>query len=156
MKEPISTYTNVAYAVAGVMIWHVWITPVMIMLAVTSAGYHWTKSHEWRMADVDSMLLVLSVFLLHIWGVPHVFSLFVAAILILTKPNRTAIVLAWFALICAGVYIAGGAFWFVIPFAIGGACNIPFLWLSWNRRLTDAIHGIWHIATAIGLYMLTL
>ena len=154
MREPVSTITNLAYLLAGVMLWHAWFTPVLILLAVTSAGYHWTKDYEWRRADVHSMLLLLSLSLLHVWQVPLVFALFITAILILTDLNRTATVVGWFVLVVAGTAVHGGNFGFTVPLLIGGVCNVPFLWLTWNRTLTDAIHGVWHIATATGIYML--
>jgi len=159
MSEPISTITNVAYLIVALLVWHWLITPILIGLWITSTGYHWTKHREWQRWDmrfvyatmlaIGGSLVLSGEFLL----------LFTVLAMALVWENKSDMSSSYWVPAIFGVLaviaLVQGVHWLFLPvFAVAGLCNIPFLYLHWNKRLTDALHGMWHILTAIGLYLI--
>ena len=154
MKEPVSTYTNLAYAVAGLLLWDIILTPVLILLCIASGGYHWTKTRLWQKLDVRAMFLAFGAYMYHFIGTPEA-AIFISVAVVLTWVKEsdfsTEVMIPYMALVTFA--LAGG--WVYLPFfALGLLCNIPFLYLDWGKRLTDWLHGFWHILTAIGFYLM--
>jgi len=158
MKEPISTYTNLAYIVAGVAMWNPVLTTAHIILGITSGGYHWTKNRLWQKLDVRAMFLVFGA---HMWNFIGSWeaALMIGLAVILTWVREsdfsTEVTIPYMFLITAALALSSGVSWFfLIVFIIALVCNIPFLYLNLNKGVTDVLHGLWHILTAYGFYLL--
>ena len=153
MEEPISVLTNIFYIIVGIAVQDILLTPALIGLGITSAGYHWTKEWVWQKWDVRFMYVVM----------PLVFyGMFLSDILLfLTSAitiyflwyyhaSSTYVSIIWFILVVVAGLILGYDMTFIPVFIVAGLCNIPFLFLNWDKVITDMLHGLWHLFTALG------
>ena len=157
MKEPVSTYTNLAYAVAGLLLWDIILTPALILLCIASGGYHWTKTRTWQKLDVRAMFLVFGAIMwyhLGTWEAGVMISASVALTWVREGDFSTEVMMPYMFLIVSALAIPSTGWLFVPVFALAVLCNIPFLYLNWNKTLTDVLHGFWHLLTAYGLYLM--
>lgn len=150
----ISTITNIAYIIVALLLWHPVLSPVLVVMGITSGGYHWYGTWLWQKLDVRAMFLTFGAYMWYFIGTPEA-AVFIGIAVVLTwvkeSDFHTEVMIPYMALITFA--LAPG--WVHLPFfAMGALCNIPFLYLDWNKRLTDVLHGMWHILTAIGLYLM--
>lgn len=173
MREPLSVFTNIAYLIGGLVLMRNG-GPVgiacglgFLFLAITSAWYHWALTTRAQLADERGMYVCL--------------ALLIAAQLHAFDPMAGVIAIAPALLL--GITLAGAAeridSYKVIPTLSIGVIVIHGLAVSWDSALwitgalagavvireghdrskrlkpyRDVIHGVWHLATALYLFLL--
>lgn len=171
MKERISTVTNIAYAIVGFLRWNPLTTPAFFVLFASSTAFHWTKAVKAQTSDVLGMFLVFNALIasalvdagMSIWvGAGFVLvatiwmSIFRRAFVTIPTLGLQLLILTMIKL-----YI-GASLLFLPVLALAMVFNIPFLYREEFEKLTgitltpfmiDMFHGVWHIVSAIGLYL---
>lgn len=174
MRQPVSTITNLAYLVAGLVLMRNG-GPVGVVsglafafLGIASGWYHWALSKKAQITDERGMYLCLTIS--------------IAAQLYAISP--VAGLTGLYVAVLAGVLLSIGAerldsYW-VIPILSLGALLLHGVAVSWESALwlflglvgatlireghdrsrtlrpyRDLVHGVWHMATALYLFLLT-
>lgn len=169
-KEPISTITNVSYAIVGFLRMNPLTTPALFVLFASSTAFHWNKKVKAQTADVLGMFLVFNAFIangmwqagLDLWiaiGFVLTATIFMS---IFRRAFETIPTIGYQILLLSMVQVyVGGSFWFVAIFALAMAFNIPFLFteaftkitgITLSKFWTDVFHGVWHILTSLGFH----
>lgn len=149
----ISTLTNAAYLLAGLMVGGVYGLS-LVALGIASAGFHAGLGRRWQAAD-ECMMYVVLCCLAVLWGVPPVIG-YVGALALVVAWQRIdsfvmVPVLTVFALILVGVQAPLKG----LTLALLGAAAFVIRQLAEGQggRTEDWGHGVWHILTATALYL---
>ena len=156
IKETAHIWTNIAYAIAGLIAWQIDIAFAFTVLAVTSFMGHW-KGGKWWIADWAGMYVAFSSIILHNLGwagaiFPLIPILFYVTFKYLNQNNYILIGVFWlvatFVAFLAGVPILPSVIVFVLALLIRQ--HAPEM----EDRYYNLCHGTWHILTAIGMLLL--
>jgi hypothetical protein len=156
IKETAHIWTNIAYAIAGLVAWQIDITFAFTVLAVTSFMGHW-KGGKWWLADWAGMYVAFSAIILHNLGwagaiFPLIPILFYITFKYLNQNNYILIGVFWlvatFTAFMTGVPI-------VLPLIIFGlALLIRQQAPEMEDKYYNLCHGTWHVLTAAGMLFL--
>lgn len=166
IKNPLSTFTNIAYLVIGIMVWsNSWLLGLtFIMLFVASSGFHALRSKSWHKFDIVAIFYAFGAIAGYLWfgDVGVFFGIVVGGFghalydEFFGKDNRYQ-----YYIICLGV--VG-----LIPIIL----NYPLIYLYYilgcyaiafivsqlaerrieeNTFIYDSLHAIWHIFSALGM-----
>ncbi len=161
MQEPVSTLTNLAFILVGVIVfrrsWYVGITT--IVLGFASAGWHWTKHPGWQSFDLIMMYFMLISLIDYSLGSENTKTAFFAGIAMtgvhFILPSHVMVLIIAAALLLALMqhYPPGRIFIITAWFSIWIITNIPYLH-EWEVPfwIRDILHGISHICASIGIY----
>jgi hypothetical protein len=166
MKQPFSVLTNISYVIAGAFALSTY--PVigisLILLGIASTGYHWRRTRNWQSFDVGMIYIVLMLFAgvyLDFQGWEYISVLLALPLVLSVEKVQSAIVTPiLFLVIVLAAYNAGVTPWLYVPiFGMGVLYNVPYL--SCTRgcnciesRPIDITHGVWHLLTGYGFYLL--
>ena len=173
MKEPISTYTNLAYVIVAALLFPELTFISVFCLGIASGTYHyfggrkdWRNSVTARYWDARMMYFTFNSIIGHLIYVNtgEVYAPILMVVLLTAwmwyhrEHYSSTYVSAWQVTIGGTLsYVAFDSLWFLPIFAIAYLCNIPFLndfhrHHGWSHFWVDLLHGIWHILTAIAIY----
>jgi hypothetical protein len=153
MREPISTLTNAAYVLAGILVGGIY-GVALVALGIASGGFHATQDRRWQAAD-ECMMYVVLCCLAVLWGVPPVIGYVGALALVVAWQRLDSFVmvpvLTAFVLLLIGVQVPLKG---VTLALLGGAAfAIRQLAERAGGQTEDVGHGVWHVLTATALYL---
>lgn len=162
MLEPISTISNIAFIIVGLMIikksWYAGLAT--IVLGFASAGWHWTLDRQWQSFDVIMMYIMLISLIDYVVGgryrlVAVIASVAMAGIHFLL-PSHFLISIIGFMLFIALLryYQTRQIIIITFCFFLWISTNIPYLheW-DFSHTVLDILHGISHVCASIGIYL---
>lgn len=158
MKQPISALTNIAYIAVGVaLLANPVIGVSLIMLGLASFLFHATDDYWAQKADEIAIYLVLWAFIGHqISGDPVFTGVFTATMTLYMGLTHRAwdsfktIPMLFVLLVMIKIWQIQSLL-FVVPFVLGVGC--AFIGRKTNAD-EDGLHGLWHILTAYGFYLI--
>lgn len=161
MLEPISTISNVAFILFGLVVFKRsrYVGFITILLGVASGGWHWFMNPFWHAFDISMMYFMLIGLINYSLGSEYTKAALLASIgmvgLYFVVPSHLIIGGMAIALFLSLFrhYQPGRIFIIIACFALWITTNIPYLH-QWNIPIwrLDLLHGISHIFAALGIY----
>ena len=167
MREPLSTISNIGFAVVAVLVWHISspISIALLLLTFGSSFYHWKKSDRGAAADEIGMYAVLCMCLhhqtiqytdLHSTSFLFFFGLFIIMALAYNRIDSFVGVplLAFFNMLIFSLERPLLSWIFLGLFlALGSVRHVGQIVQPYNPRAHELLHGIvWHGGLAILVY----
>lgn len=165
MKTLISTVSNAAYIIAGIAVWsNTWYVGLaLILLGLASSWFHYSGTRVSNAADIIGIYLTLNmvvVYLLSGYGVPLPHMLIGATLV--------TMIMAAYENVLESLVVIGVQFTIVsllsldilgnyLPIFLAAMIfNIPHLRMHGKAPhfFIEYTHGIWHILTALGFYII--
>lgn len=161
MQQPISVGSNAIYPMAGIFWWTVdpLVSVALIILGAASGWYHWTRHTLSQQADVGAIYLSLNAIIGYLifpgWA-GWVFAVGLSALMWVWREKyystQTIAILIGIVALAAGAADMGWLW--LVAFGIGYGFNLPFLYGEAKEWVVDLTHGIWHLNTGIGFFLL--
>jgi hypothetical protein len=148
-----SVWSNIAYVIAGLLLWETpFIAMSMIALGITSALAHAKGGWYWKL-DWASMWLVFSAIALHPFGLSYLAVIFALIGYKYGVDNYIAFSFVW-ALSVLSAHLSGvDVLLPVVIFAIT-LIRQRYAERNFNTTTYEIYHSIWHVLTAIAIYLL--
>lgn len=148
-----SVWSNIVYVIAGILLWETpFIALSMIVLGITSALAHLKGGWYWKL-DWASMWLVFSAIALHPVGLSPLAVIFALIGYKYGLDNYIAFSFVW-AWAVLSAHLSGvpvllpiGIFSVALGFQLYAEAN-------WGTKTYEICHSVWHILTAIAIYLL--
>jgi len=161
MLEPISTLTNVAFVIFGLLVikkdWYVGF--IVVLLGIASGGWHYFHTIFWHTFDLSMMYFMLLALLNYSMGSKHLEKTYLASITMVglhfLVPSHYLIAGLALVLLVSLIrqYPPSRILIIIGCFVLWISTNIPYLH-EWNMPFwqLDLLHGISHVWAAIGIY----
>lgn len=153
MRHPVSVITNAAYLLAGLMVDGVYGLS-LVALGIASGGFHAGLGRRWQAADECAMYVALCA-LAGLYGVPWPLALLAAAVFVVQHPVISSF--TWVPVLVGVNAVLIALVDPLLALEVAAIAAVAFVIRQWAERhggvTEDYGHGLWHILTAIALYM---
>lgn len=164
VREPVSTFTNIAYGAVGAGGWYIQPGPEGVLFAASfaflmfmSAWYHWSLTKEGQNADELGIYIAYTVIFVACLPISFAAQVITAVVIYLLGGLVVAVLDSHIAapvLVIAICIVAPGDWmWSALLFAgfLGGAVLkqvATYYQQERKPRHHDVFHGLWHLVTA--------
>jgi hypothetical protein len=148
-----SVWSNIAYVIAGLLLWETpFISMSMIALGITSALAHAKGGWYWKL-DWASMWLVFSAIALHPFGLSYLAVIFALIGYKYGVDNYIAFSFVW-ALSVLSAHLSGVPVLFPVTIFAVALVSQLYAESEYGTKTYEIYHSIWHVLTAIAIYLL--
>ena len=165
-SDSFSTFTNLAYPVFGFFLlpYSLFLFLFFTLVGVASTGFHWLRSKAWHKFDLVAIIYCFGVIAGHlVYGIPGGFIGVIPAAIAhyfyhKFNPRHAIVLFGLIALIAHGLQnpieqTAQIIAVFAVAFILS---TVAEKFYSRNHKKYDLLHGVWHLVSAYGMYLLCL